>query len=121
MNTKAVTAQSCSLFEIDAEQAILNFVKTTTDKSNPKFVPPEERIATFDQDGTTWVEQPIYSQVLFVFDRIAELSPQHPERKNRQPFKAVVSDDKAAMEKPNTNPTTAPNRRGIRAVRTQKM
>ncbi|MFZ0792496.1 MAG: hypothetical protein WAM65_01920, partial [Candidatus Korobacteraceae bacterium] len=51
-----------------AKQAILDFVKTTTDKSNPKFVAPEDRIATFDQDGTTWVEQPIYSQVLFAFD-----------------------------------------------------
>ena len=44
-----------------AKQAIVDFVKTTTDKNNTKFVPPEERIATFDQDGTTWVEQPIYS------------------------------------------------------------
>jgi hypothetical protein len=62
-----------------AKQAILGFVKTTTDKSNPQFVVPEDRIATFDQDGTTWVEQPIYSQVLFAFDRVGELAPQHPE------------------------------------------
>ena len=48
-----------------AKQAILDFVKTTTDKDNPKFVPPEDRIATFDQDGTTWVEHPMYSQVMF--------------------------------------------------------
>ncbi len=59
-----------------AKQAILDFVKTTTDKANPKFVPPEERIATFDQDGTTWVEQPMYSQVLFAFERVAALAPQ---------------------------------------------
>src|SRR3974377_592399 len=70
-----------------AKQAIIDFVKTTTDKNNTKFVPPEERIATFDQDGTTWVEQPIYSQVLFVFDRVAELVPQHPEWKSKPPFK----------------------------------
>ena len=82
-----------------AKQAIIDFVKTTTDKNNSKFVPPEERIATFDQDGTTWVEQPIYSQVLFVFDRVAELAPQHPEWKNKPPFKAIVTGDKAAMEK----------------------
>ena len=53
-----------------AKQAMVDFVRTTTDKNNPKFVPPEERIAAFDQDGTMWVEQPIYTQVLFTFDRI---------------------------------------------------
>jgi len=82
-----------------AKQAILDFVKTTTDKSNSKFVPSEDRIATFDQDGTTWVEQPIYSQVLFMFDRVAELAPQHPEWKTKPPFKAIVTGDKEAMAK----------------------
>jgi hypothetical protein len=82
-----------------AKKAILDFVKTTTDKTNSKFVPPQERIATFDQDGTTWVEQPIYSQVLFTFDRVAALAPQHPEWKTRQPFQAVVTGDKEAMAK----------------------
>ena len=82
-----------------AKQAILEFVRTTTDKSNPKFVPPEDRIATFDQDGTTWVEHPIYSQVLFAFDQVAELAPQHPEWKTKPPFKAVLTGDKEAMEK----------------------
>ena len=82
-----------------AKQAILDFVKSTTDKANPKFVPPEDRIATFDQDGTTWVEQPIYSQVLFMFDRVAELAPQHPEWKTKPPFKAIVTGDKEAMAK----------------------
>ncbi len=82
-----------------AKQAILDFVKTTTDKRNPKFVPPEDRIATFDQDGTTWVEHPIYSQVLFAFDRVAELAPQHPEWKTKPPFNAIVTGDKAAMAK----------------------
>jgi hypothetical protein len=80
-----------------AKTAILDFVKTTTDKSNPRFVLPEDRIATFDQDGTTWVEQPIYSQVLFAFDRVAELAPQHPEWKTKLPFKAIVTGDKEAM------------------------
>ncbi|HZD30255.1 MAG TPA: haloacid dehalogenase-like hydrolase, partial [Candidatus Angelobacter sp.] len=82
-----------------AKQAILDFVKTTTDKGSPKFVPPEERIATFDQDGTTWVEQPIYSQVLFAFDRVGALAPQHPEWKTKEPFKAVLTGDKEAMAK----------------------
>ena len=82
-----------------AKRAILDFVKTTTDKSNPKFVAPEDRIATFDQDGTTWVEHPIYSQVLFAFDRVAEMAPQNPEWKTRMPFKAIVTGDKEAIEK----------------------
>ncbi len=82
-----------------AKKAIIDFVKTTTDKSNPKFVPPEERIATFDQDGTTWVSHPIYSQVLFAFDRVVALAPQHPEWKTKQPFKAVITGDKEAMAK----------------------
>jgi hypothetical protein len=82
-----------------AKQAILDFVKATTDKGSPKFVPPEDRIATFDQDGTTWVEHPIYSQVLFAFDRVGALAPQHPEWKTRMPFKAVLTGDKEAMAK----------------------
>ena len=82
-----------------AKQAIVDFVKTTTDKNNPKFVQPEDRIATFDQDGTTWVEQPIYSQVLFAFDRVAEMAPQHPEWKTKMPFKAIVTGDREAMAK----------------------
>ncbi len=82
-----------------AKKAIIDFVKTTTDKSNPKFVPPEGRIATFDQDGTTWVSHPLYSQVLFAFDRVVSLAPQHPEWKTKQPFKAVITGDKDAMAK----------------------
>jgi phosphoglycolate phosphatase-like HAD superfamily hydrolase len=82
-----------------AKQAIVDFAKTTTDKSNPKFVAPEDRIATFDQDGTTWVEQPIYSQVLFAFDRVGALAPQHPEWKTKEPFKALLTGDKEAIAK----------------------
>jgi haloacid dehalogenase-like hydrolase len=82
-----------------AKQAILDFVKTTTDKSSPKFVAPEDRIATFDQDGTTWVEQPMYSQVLFAFDRVAAMAPGHPEWKTKMPFKAIITGDKEAMAK----------------------
>src|SRR4029453_5095726 len=82
-----------------AKKAILDFIKTTTDKSNSKFVPPEERIATFDQDGPTWVRHPIYSQVFSPFDRVAALAPSHPEWKPQQPFQAVLTGDKHAMAK----------------------
>jgi hypothetical protein len=82
-----------------AEQAILEFVRATTDANSSDFVPPEDRIATFDQDGTTWVEHPIYSQVLFAYSRVADLAPQHPEWKTTQPFQAVLDEDKAPMEK----------------------
>ncbi len=53
-----------------AKKAILEFVRATTDKASPKFVPPEARIATFDQDGTTWVEQPMYTQVVYCLERV---------------------------------------------------
>ena len=82
-----------------AKQAILNFVKTTTDPASKNFVPPEQRFATFDQDGTTWVEQPMYTQVIFALDRVGTLAPQHPEWKTTQPFATVLSGDKAAMAK----------------------
>ncbi len=82
-----------------AKKAIVDFVQSTIAKSSPKFVPPAERIATFDQDGTTWVEHPIYSQIVFAFDRLVALAPQHPEWKTKQPFVSVLADDKAAMAK----------------------
>lgn len=82
-----------------AKQTILNFVKTTTDPSSPSFVPPEKRIATFDQDGTTWVEHPLYTQVVFALDRVVALAPEHPEWKTTQPFADVLANDKAAMVK----------------------
>ena len=81
------------------KRAIMDFVRTTTSQGSAKFVPPEDRIATFDQDGTTWVEHPIYTQVVFALDRVVALAPQHPEWKNTEPFKSVLTDDKAAMAK----------------------
>jgi phosphoserine phosphatase len=80
-----------------AKQAILAFVKTTTDKSSPEFVPPEERIATFDNDGTLWPSHPMYTQLAFALDRIKALAPQHPEWKTQQPFKAVLDNDIKAL------------------------
>ena len=82
-----------------AKQAIVDFVRATTDKAGPKFVPPEARIATFDNDGTLWVEQPIYTQVTFAIDRVVALAPKHPEWKEQEPFKAILSRDRAAMAK----------------------
>ena len=81
-----------------AKQAILNFVHTTTDKGDPNYAPPEQRFAAFDQDGTTWVEHPIYTQMVFAFARIKELAPQHPEWKTTEPFKSILTNDTAAMQ-----------------------
>jgi phosphoglycolate phosphatase-like HAD superfamily hydrolase len=80
-----------------AKQAILDFVRATTDRASPNYVPPEERIATFDQDGTLWVEQPLYTQAFFALDRLHELAPHHPEWKTRQPFRSVLANDLPAL------------------------
>ena len=82
-----------------AKQAILEFVHATTEPGSPDLVEPEKRIATFDQDGTLWVEHPIYSQVMFALDRVVALAPEHPEWKEKEPFKTVLSGDREAMAK----------------------
>jgi phosphoglycolate phosphatase-like HAD superfamily hydrolase len=82
-----------------AKQAILTFVKTTTDPASPKFVPPEARIATFDQDGTLWVEHPLYTQVVYCLERVPAVVAQKPELKNVEPFKTVLSGNREAMAK----------------------
>jgi hypothetical protein len=82
-----------------AKQAILDFVKATTDKSSPDFVLPEERIATFDQDGTLWVEHPIYSFIMYALDRVPALAKDKPELANVEPFKTVLSGDREAIAK----------------------
>ena len=79
------------------KQAIVNFVKTTTDQTSAQFVPPAERIVTFDQDGTLWVEHPMYSQVVFCFNRVADVVKAKPELADQEPFKTVLSGDKAAI------------------------
>jgi hypothetical protein len=76
-----------------AKQAIIDFMKRVATNGSPDFVPPAERIAVFDNDGTLWTEQPFYFQGLFVFDRIRALAPQHPEWKDAQPFKAVLENN----------------------------
>jgi phosphoserine phosphatase len=75
------------------KKAILEFVAAVTDENGKDYVKPAERIATFDNDGTLWVEQPIYTQVTFIFDRVKELAPQHSEWKTTQPFKALLEGD----------------------------
>ena len=76
-----------------AKQAIIEFVKATTDKGSPKFVRPEDRIATFDNDGTLWAEQPMYFQMLFALDRVKALAPEHPDWKDQEPFASLLKDD----------------------------
>src|SRR6266568_7920870 len=82
-----------------AKQAIVEFVKATTTQGSPQFVPPEERIATFDQDGTLWVEHPMYSQVMYCFHRVGALVKEKPELENVEPFKTVLSGDREAIAK----------------------
>jgi len=80
-----------------AKKSIADFVGRVTAKG-PDFVPEEERIAVFDNDGTLWTEQPYYFQLAFAFDRIRALAPKHPEWKDRQPFKGLIESDlKAAL------------------------
>jgi phosphoglycolate phosphatase-like HAD superfamily hydrolase len=80
-----------------AKRAIVQFVHSTTDPSSPKFVPPAERIATFDQDGTLWVEQPIYAQVMYCLERVPALVTEKPQLATQEPFKTVLTGDKAAL------------------------
>jgi hypothetical protein len=82
-----------------SKKAIVEFVKTTTDKTSPKFVAPEARIATFDQDGTLWVEQPMYTQVLYCLDRVPAVVKAKPDLANVEPFKTVLSGNREAMAK----------------------
>ncbi|MBX3437488.1 MAG: haloacid dehalogenase-like hydrolase [Planctomycetaceae bacterium] len=76
-----------------SKKAIIAFVERVTDENAPSFVPPDERIATFDNDGTLWSEQPMYFQMAFVLDRVRVLAPQHPEWKTQEPFAAVLRGD----------------------------
>jgi hypothetical protein len=75
------------------KKAIVDFVQAVTVKSSPKFVPPEERIATFDNDGTLWGEQPMYVQLAFALDRVKAMAPQHPEWTTKEPFASVLKGD----------------------------
>ena len=80
-----------------AKQAIVDFVQATTTPGRATFVPPAERIAAFDQDGTTWVSHPMYTQVVYCLDRVAVLAKEKPALKNVEPFKTVLSGTREAI------------------------
>jgi phosphoglycolate phosphatase-like HAD superfamily hydrolase len=82
-----------------AKQAIVDFVRATTDRSSPNHVAPEERIAVFDQDGTLWVEHPMYTQIVYCLERVPALAAKKPELRNVEPFKTVLSGNREAMAK----------------------
>ena len=75
------------------KKAIMAFVERVTKQGSPDFVPPAERIATFDNDGTLWAEQPIYFQLVFAFDRVKLLAPEHPEWATMEPFASLLKGD----------------------------
>ena len=94
MTTAAHAADPLSSWnEGTAKQSIVEFVNKVTKEGSPDFVPPEERIATFDNDGTLWCEQPLYFQLLFALDRVKALAPQHPEWKTKEPFASLLKGD----------------------------
>lgn len=80
-----------------ARTAIIEFVERATDVDGAGYVPPEERVAVFDNDGTLWSEKPAYFQLLFAVDRVRALAPAHPEWRTKQPFKAVLDNDMEAL------------------------
>jgi phosphoserine phosphatase len=80
-----------------AKKAVLDFVYATTDRVSSKFVPESERVATFDQDGTLWVEHPMYSQVVYCFDRLPTVVKAKPELANVEPFKTVLTGNREAI------------------------
>jgi len=82
-----------------AKSAILTFVRETTEQGGPKFVPPEERIATFDQDGTLWVEHPMYTQVIYCLERVPFVVRHRPHLRDVAPFKTVLSGNREAVER----------------------
>jgi len=100
LSTRAALAQGDPLPSwVDGKnkQSILNFVAAVTREGSSDFVPVPQRIATFDNDGTLWCEQPMYVQLAFALDRVKAMAPLHPNWKNKQPFKAVLDNDMKAL------------------------
>ncbi|GEP07209.1 haloacid dehalogenase [Methylobacterium oxalidis] len=102
--TVAVTAQTTAPGDVlpswregPAKQAIFDFVRATTERASPTYVAPDERIAVFDQDGTLWVEQPMYTQVVYCLERVPAVVEIKPELRNVEPFKTVLSGNREAM------------------------
>ena len=99
-SVRRITAQTDPLpswNDTAAKKNIETFVDRVTKEGGPDFVPPGQRIATFDNDGTLWVESPVYTQIAFAFDRVKEMAPQHPEWKTTQPFKGILEGDMKAV------------------------
>ena len=95
-----------------AKLAIVEFVAKITKPGSPDFVPVAERIATFDNDGTLWCEQPMYFQFIFALDRVKVLAPQHPEWKDKEPFALLLkgdlkADDQVIIAEQRTNSSKA--------------
>ncbi|MEP6943716.1 MAG: HAD family hydrolase [Betaproteobacteria bacterium] len=82
-----------------AKKAIVTFVQTTTTVGSPNFVPSSERVATFDQDGTLWVEHPVYSQLMYILDRVPAVVKAKPELAKVEPFKTVIAGNREAIAK----------------------
>ena len=80
------------------KESIINFVKEVTDEGSKNYIPPKNRIATFDEDGTLWVEQPLYAEFFFALETIKSLAPEHPELANKEPFKSILSGDADAIK-----------------------
>jgi len=97
LHANAQTPELASWNDGPAKESIVSFVKEVTDRSGSKYVEPQDRIATFDQDGTLWVEHPLYAQAMFALVRLHELASHHPEWEERVPFKAVLANDHSAM------------------------
>jgi phosphoglycolate phosphatase-like HAD superfamily hydrolase len=83
--------------EGDAKRTLLDFVACATDENCPNFIPAAERIATFDNDGTLWCEQPVYNQAVFTRDRLIALAKDHPEWKSEEPYKSLLENDRLAL------------------------
>ena len=85
--------------DVNSKKEIMAYVDTVTDKNNPNFIPVKDRIATFDNDGNLWSEQPMYFQLAFAIDQIKKMVVDHPEWKTKQPYKAVLENDMEALNK----------------------
>ena len=85
--------------DVNSKKEIIAFVNTVTDSDNPNFIPIADRIATFDNDGNLWSEQPAYFQLFFAIDRVKAMAVDHPEWKTQQPFKAVLENDMEEFKK----------------------
>lgn len=97
VHSRAETSSLPSWNEGSAKQAIIGFVQNVTNKTSEQYIPPENRIAVFDNDGTLWPSHPMYTQLAFAIDRVNTLAPQHPEWKQKQPFAALLNKDYKAL------------------------